>query len=265
MISRKKNTSALTLTTKTLGRTRGKNMIALASGKGGVGKTWLAITLATLLAQRGQKILLFDGDFGLANIDIQLGMMSNQDLAAVLMGKAPMNEIITHYEIGGFDVLAGRSGSGALASIPFSRLQLLHDDLSILSTHYDKVIIDLGAGLEKSVRLFAGNVGTVLVLTNDEPTALTDAYAFIKVLSKEYPATDMRILVTSANSVKEGERTYNTLLAACQNFLHIAPPLAGIIRRDNHVKDAIRAQIPLVQLYPACEAVKDVDQIVDTL
>lgn len=263
----KKNSSAssLLLTTKTLDRTRGKNMIAIASGKGGVGKTWLGVTLASLLAQKGKSTLLFDGDFGLANVDIQLGLTVSQDLGSVLMGSMPMNNAVTKYEIGGFDVMAGRSGTGALANIPFSRLQLIHDDLLLTATHYDKVIVDLGAGIEKAVRLFAGSAGTVLVLCSDEPTALTDAYAFIKIMTKEYPGTDMRIVVNSAASMKEGERTYNTLLKACQSFLKIEPSLAGIIRRDTHVKDSIRAQTPTLAAYPDCEAMKDVKALLENI
>lgn len=261
----KKNTPSVNLTAKTLERTRGKNMIAIASGKGGVGKTWLAITLSGLLAEKGYSVLLFDGDFGLANVDIQLGLSTPQDLGSVLTGAAPMNTAITRYEQGGFDVMAGRSGTGALASVPYSRLQLLHDDLLLLATHYDKVIVDLGAGLEKSVRLFAGSAGTVFVVCNDEPTALTDAYAFIKVLAKEAPEALVQVIVNSANSVKEGERTYHTLLKACENFLGIQPPLAGVIRRDTHVKDSIRSQVPTLQAYPDCAALKDVQTILETL
>lgn len=261
----KKNITSLTLASKTLERTRGKNMIAIASGKGGVGKTWLAITLSGLLAEKGLSVLLFDGDFGLANVDIQLGLSTPQDLGSVLMGTAPMNTAITRYEPGAFDVMAGRSGTGALASIPFSRLQLLHDDLLLLSTHYDKVVVDLGAGLEKSVRLFAGAAGTVFVVCTDEPTALTDAYAFIKVLSKEAPEATVQIIVNSANSLKEGERTYNTLLKACESFLGLQPPLAGVIRRDTHVKDSIRSQVPTLNAYPTCEALKDVRALLEKI
>lgn len=254
----RKNTPPMNLSTKTLERTHGKNIIAIASGKGGVGKTWLSITLAGLLAETGKSVLLFDGDFGLANVDIQLGLSSSKDLASVLTGATPMNGAIVPYESGGFDVLAGRSGTGALASIPYSRLQLLHDDLLLLSTHYDYVVVDLGAGLEKSVRLFAGSAGIVLVMCTDEPTSLTDAYAFIKVIHKEAPEATIQIVVNSASSIKEGERTYNTLSKACDNFLGFEPTLGGIIRRDTHVKDSIRSQTPTLTAYPSCEALKDV-------
>lgn len=255
----------MTLSAKTLERTRGKNMIAIASGKGGVGKTWLSITLAGLLAERGKSVLLFDGDFGLANVDIQLGLSSMQDLGAVLTGATPMNAAVSHYDKGGFDVMAGRSGTGALANIPYSRLQLLHDDLLLLATHYDHVVVDLGAGLEKSVRLFAGSAGTVLVMCTDEPTALTDAYAFIKVIRKEAPEANIQIIVNAASSFKEGERTYHTLAKACESFLGFEPLLCGIIRRDTRVKESIRAQVPTLLSYPDCDALKDVRALLDKI
>ncbi|MBO4644571.1 MAG: AAA family ATPase, partial [Alphaproteobacteria bacterium] len=134
-----------------------RNMIAVASGKGGVGKTWFSITLAHAFAQNGLKTLLFDGDLGLANIDIQLGLMPSHDLGSVITGKITLNQAICHYEDGNFDIIAGRSGSGSLSNVPLSRLQLINDDLRLLAGGYDRVIVDLGAGVEKPVRLFASS------------------------------------------------------------------------------------------------------------
>ncbi|MDX2223491.1 MAG: AAA family ATPase, partial [Rhodospirillaceae bacterium] len=163
-------------------------IIAVASGKGGVGKTFISITLSHALARRGQKTLLFDGDLGLANVDIQLGYMPQYDLGSVVAGKIPLNQAASHFEAGGFDVIAGRSGSGSLANIPLSRLQMLGEDIQLLASRYDRVIIDLGAGVEKSIRQLARAADTIIVVTSDEPTSLTDAYAFIKVSVMERAA-----------------------------------------------------------------------------
>ena len=187
-------------------------MIAVASGKGGVGKTWFAITLAHALVLDGMRTLLFDGDLGLANLDIQLGLMPKGDLGNVIAGRLTLNQAIEYYEDGGFDVVSGRSGSGGLADIAPSRLQMLSDDLALVATSYDRVILDLGAGVERTVRRLTHNVGTCLVIATDEPTSLTDAYAFIKVTHVERPDMDIRIVINMANSTREGERTYNTLL-----------------------------------------------------
>ena len=246
-------------------RSKGRNVVAVASGKGGVGKTWFSITLTHAMARAGQRALLFDGDIGLANVDIQLGLMPKHDLGSVVAGRLTLNQAATSFPEGGFDVIAGRSGSGSLANIPLSRLQLLADDLALLAMAYDRVVLDLGAGVEKTVRALAGNAGTILVVTTDEPTALTDAYAFIKVTHMERPDADMRVVVNMANSTREGERIYNTLLKACEGFLRTSPPLAGVIRRDLKVREAIRNQSPLLTRSPNTEAAVDVEAIVERL
>lgn len=246
-------------------RTKGRNMLAVASGKGGVGKTWFSVTLAHALAKRNLRTLLFDADLGLANLDIQLGLMPKEDLGGVLAGRLTLNQAVIAFEEGGFDIIAGRSGSGSLANIPPSRIQLLTDDLSLLAAAYDKVILDLGAGIEKTVRQFTNNVGTCIVLTTEEPTALTDAYAFIKLTHMERPGTDIRVVVNMVSSTRDGERTYNTLLKACEGFLKISPPLLGVIRRDPKVRETIRSQAPLLTRFPNCEAAADVEAIAATL
>ena len=246
-------------------RAKKRNMIAVASGKGGVGKTWFSITLAHALAIRGYRVLLFDGDLGLANLDIQLGLMPKQDLSGVIAGRLTLNQAILDFADGGFHVIAGRSGSGSLANVAASRLQMLGDDLTLLAANYDYVLLDLGAGLERTVRQLAHNAGTCAVLLNDEPTSLTDAYAFIKVTHAERPEIEFQVVANGVNSTREGERTYGTLLKACQGFLKLSPPLLGIIRRDPRVKESIRNQTPLLTRYPNTEAAEDIEKIVDQL
>ena len=123
---------------------------------------------------------------------------------------------------------------------------------------YDRVIVDLGAGVERPVRLFASSAATLLIVCTDEPTSLTDAYAFIKMICMEQQQPNINIVVNSANSAREGERTYTTLLKACQGFLRISPPLAGVIRRDTRVRDAIRNQTSILRRHPSTEAAEDV-------
>ena len=207
---------------------RGRNMIAVASGKGGVGKTWFSITLAQALSSFRQKTLLFDGDLGLANVDIQLGLLVKDDLGSVVAGNKTLNQVIQHCDKTRFDIIAGRSGSAGLASMPIGRLQILGEDLSLLASSYDKVILD---------------------------------YAFIKIMSMQYPKSNINVVINQANSLREGQRTYDTLLKACTNFLKINPPLLGIIRRDARVRDSIRNQTPLMNRFPTSEAAEDVINI----
>ncbi len=244
---------------------KARNLIAVASGKGGVGKTWFAITLAHALARRDQRALLFDGDLGLANVDIQLGLMPKHDLGGVLGGRLTLSQAVLTHESGGFDIIAGRSGSGRLANVTANRLQMLTDELVTFAHGYDRVILDLGAGVERTVRQLTRAAALCIVVVTDEPTSLTDGYAFVKLTHVEQPNADIRIVVNMANSTREGERTHNTLRKACEGFLKISPPLLGVIRRDAKVRDAIRSQASILTRFPGCEAAADVEAIAERL
>lgn len=237
---------------------RPKNIIAVASGKGGVGKTWFSVTLAHALALTGARTLLFDGDLGLANLDIQLGLMPKYDLGGVIAGRLTLDQAVSTFDAGGFDVVTGRSGSGGLANVQVSRLQVLSNDLGLLSAHYDRVIVDLGAGVEKTVRSLISGAERCVILATDEPTSLTDAYAFIKITHMERPDINISIVINMANSAREGERTYNTLLKACEGFLKVSPELLGIVRRDSKVREAIRSQTSILTRFPNSQAAEDV-------
>lgn len=234
-----------------------QNLIAIASGKGGVGKTWLSVTLAHLLARSGRSVLLFDGDIGLANVDVQLGLTPQRDLGSVLSGRHTLKEVITPYHEGGFDIIAGRSGSASLATMPLEKLEAVADALRILQNDYDFVMIDLGAGIEQHVQYLASISSRCIVVLTDEPTSLTDAYAFIKISQNSRPAPEISIVVNQAATQKEGELTYQAISRACSNFLGISPPLMGIVRRDNKVKDSIRSQKSLLLKAPHSTAASD--------
>jgi flagellar biosynthesis protein FlhG len=237
------------------------NLIAIASGKGGVGKTWFAITLAHALARAGRKVLLFDGDLGLANIDIQLGLMPKHDLGQAIAGKARMSQCVERFPEGNFDVLAGRSGSGSLATLPPPRIERVGRELTALAGSYQHVLIDLGAGVDKTVQMLAAQASRVMLLVNDEPTSLTDGYAFIKLGWASHPGMDIQVVVNAAESANRGRKTYDTLAKSCQGFLKRTPGLAGIVRRDPRVREAIRAQQPLITRSPTSEAATDVEAI----
>jgi len=243
---------------------RQANIIAVASGKGGVGKTWLSISLAHCFARQGIRTLLFDGDIGLANVDIQLGLMPDRDLGSVIAGRFSLADAVMPSEAG-FDIIAGKSGSASLATLDQAALTGLRDELAQLARSYDKVVIDLGAGVDAVVRTLSQAAGVILVVTNDEPTALTDAYAFIKLTRMADKNADVRLVVNIAPTTREGERTHAKLAKASENFLKFSPPLAGVIRRDEKVRDAIRNQMPLLARHPTCDAAEDVEAIAASL
>ncbi len=239
-------------------------LLAIASGKGGVGKTWLAVTLSRALVLAGRSVLLFDGDLGLANVDIQLGLMPQHDLMGVIAGRRSLGESVTRHEAGGFGVLAGRSGTGIAALQNPAVIDRILTGLASECTVSD-VVLDLGAGLDLAVRRMAAAADTLLVVATDEPTSLTDAYAVLKLAEADQPGGDVRIVINQARTRAGGERTYATLAQASATFLRRKPPLAGIIRRDEHVPDTIRRQTLLQIRHPNTAAVQDVESLASDL
>lgn len=236
-------------------------LITIASGKGGVGKTWLSVTLAHAFAGLDRKTLLFDGDLGLANVDIQLGLMPESDLGAVLSGGALLPDVVTPYSDNAgvsFDVIAGKSGSGALGSLSVPALLSLRDGLKSIAGSYDHVLLDLAAGVDPSVTTLSDHGGRILVVMSGDPTSLTDAYAFIKLTIGRNPNSDIGIVVNNVASKRDGEKVYEAIKRACEGFLKISPPLMGIIKSDSKVIDAIRAQMPLLARHPQSAAAEDV-------
>jgi flagellar biosynthesis protein FlhG len=231
-------------------------LIAIASGKGGVGKTFLACSLGHALVQAGQPTLLFDADLGLANVDIQLGIDPTRDLAAVLRQGAPLTSIVFRHCETGLDLVAGRSGSGSLAGVEAPLVRRLCAELAQLAKAYAFVLLDLAAGLELPCRTFAAAADRVLLVTTDEPTALTDAYAFLKVACPRPQRA--AVVVNLVTSHRRGQETFAILARACARFLGESPELAGLIRRDPRVSEAIRAQKPFLTRHPNAPAAEDI-------
>jgi flagellar biosynthesis protein FlhG len=247
-----------------------QRIISIASGKGGVGKTFLSISLAHALSRLGKKILLFDGDLGLANVDIQLGLNPVADVADILSDTADVSKIIQHYADGnvqdtGFDVIAGRSGSGVLANLSRARLLALRQAIVQLGAHYDHVLMDLGAGVELSVSTLADHRGTCIVVLTPDPTALTDAYAFIKLRAQRNPHLPVQVIVNGVSSRPEGMATFESLSKACASFINFTPSLLGIVHHDSKVVDCIRHQKPLLTRHANCMPARDIEKIAGIL
>lgn len=240
--------------------------IAVASGKGGVGKTWLSISLAAVLGRAGRRVLLVDGDLGLANIDVQLGLASRFDIGSVLDDTAGLAEACCRANGTDFDVLAGRAGSASLASLPAASIDRLIGLLASPPDH-DVVLLDLGAGIDRIVRRLACWADTLLVVATDEPTSLTDAYVLLKTHLKDRGTAtpgrpiDARIVVNQAASAASGEQTFANLARVSETYLGHRPPLAGIVRRCDRVRDAIRAQTASPLRFPLAPSSCDVEAL----
>jgi len=250
-------------------RAKQGQIISVASGKGGVGKTFMSITLASAFAQAGQRTLLVDGDLGLANVDVQLGIAPETDLAAVIAGWIELEDAVINVDggagQGGFDVLPGRSGSGALAELSSEEVARLAAGLSALALQYDKVVLDLGAGIEANCMRLARASDKAMMVITDDPSSMTDGYAFIKVLRGYAPDVEQGIIINQANTRAMGQQTYEAIARACKQFLGFRPPLAGIVMRDEKVREAIRSQRTLISTDPSAQPVQDAIAIAQTL
>lgn len=246
-------------------RARRPRLVALASGKGGVGKTWLALTLAHALCQKRRRVLVFDADFGLANADVQLGELPSHDIGAVLRGESDIGDSIVRVAGGGFDLLAGPSGSGALADFPPELAEPLIDRLTEAAEHHDVVLLDLGSRVDAPHRTLAARSDAVILVVTEDPASLTDAFAVLKLLKADRKAVNLsvnvQIVVNQANSLESGKRAHAALGRAARGFLRLDPPLLGIIVSDPRVGEAIRGQRLLLAQYPDTAASAEVKRI----
>lgn len=234
--------------------------LAVLSGKGGCGKTSLALNLALALHEQSARTLLMDCDLGLANLDVMLGITPEGTLQDVLLADAEVSSVVCQIEEG-FDVLPAASGVPELVDMNDDMRDLLIRQLTPVLLGYDYVFLDLGAGINSTVRMFAGmSLARILVVT-PEPTSLTDSYALMKVLAQMHNIHDFLIVVNQVADKQEEATTFRRLHSACKRFLHFEPVLLGSVREDPHMSEAVRRQTPILKLFPACNAAHDIVEL----
>jgi flagellar biosynthesis protein FlhG len=228
-------------------------VIAVTGGKGGVGKTSVAVNLATGLAAAGRRVVLLDGDLGLANVDVLLGLSPRYTLAHVLSGERTLDEILVSAPQG-FKIVPAASGAADLASMAGAGHLGLVQAFSSLATRLDVLIVDTAAGIAPGVLQFSQAAQHVLVVVTDEPASLTDAYALIKVLSRDHGVSRFRVVSNMSRSAGEGETLFKKLEKVTTRFLDVLLEYAGEIPDDEHMRRAIRAQRPVLAAHPASPA-----------
>ncbi|HEY8538106.1 MAG TPA: MinD/ParA family protein [Steroidobacteraceae bacterium] len=226
-------------------------VIAVTGGKGGVGKTSVAVNLATALASVGRRAMLLDGDLGLANVDVLLGLSPRYTMAHVLSGERSLEEIIVESPQG-IQVVPGASGVADLANLSAAGHLSLVQAFSSLSTRVDVLIVDTAAGIAHSVVQFSQAAQHVLIVVCDEPASLTDAYALVKVLSRHHRVTHFRVVANMVRTPGDGEILFQKLQRVTSKFLDVTLEYVGEIPEDPYLRRSIREQRPVVAAFPAC-------------
>jgi flagellar biosynthesis protein FlhG len=229
-------------------------VIAVTGGKGGVGKTCVAVNLAAALATK-RRVLLLDGDLGLANADVQLGLVPGHTLEHVLDGRCTLEEAVVDTPLG-FRLIAGASGVARLAGLSTAEHLGLVQAFSHLTQGLDVLIIDTAAGIADSVLQFCQASQHVLVVVNDEPASLTDAYALIKVLHRTHGMRRFQVLANRVTGPGSGEGLFRKLERVTSRFLDVLLEYAGEIPDDALVRSAIRSQRCVVDAYPSSSAAR---------
>ncbi|KAF0244354.1 MAG: flagellar biosynthesis protein [Planctomycetota bacterium] len=219
-------------------------VIAVTSGKGGVGKTNLAVNLAVAAAAYGKRVALVDLDLGLANADVVLGASPKATIAHVLSGRVNILQALTPTH--GVMLLAGASGIESYANLTAPERERLRDAFGRLAERADLVILDTGAGISRNVIEFAAAADEALVVTTPEPTALVDAYATVKLLAREPDAGAIRLIVNQAADRAEADRVSAGLISVARRFLQADVDRLGYVLRDPAVGRAVMARAPFV-------------------
>jgi flagellar biosynthesis protein FlhG len=237
----------------TLSTQRPVRVIAVTSGKGGVGKSTVSINLAIAMSEAGKNVMLMDADLGLANIDVMLGMKPARNLSHVVAGECNLNDIILEAPMG-VRVLPGASGIRQMVELSEREQAGLIYAFSGLTPQPEVLIIDTPAGIADASVKFCAAAQEVVVVVCNEPASMTDAYAMIKVLNQDAGKNRFRILVNMARSAADGQLLFQKLLETTNRFLDVTLDLVGTLPYDSHVLRSVQSRRALIDMFPSSGA-----------
>lgn len=246
------------------GLASGPRVVAVTSGKGGTGKSVLSVNLAIAMRRMGKRVLLIDSDFGLANVDLMLGVTSEKNLAQVLSGDiSPRDAIQTGVE--GVQFLSGGSGVEALFSMDGDVMEGMISSLLQLESDADMILLDTGAGVNPIVLRMVAAANETIVVTTPEPTAVMDAYALIKTVSQKEPKPALRLVVNRVETRREATETPEAIISLARRNMSVAIDLLGTIAFDSIVPQSIKRQVPVMVSHPISQVSMDIDRIAHRL
>ena len=239
-------------------------VVAITSGKGGVGKTNLAVNLAIALQKRGHRVLVIDADLGMANVDILLGAASRKHLLDLLRPEVTLDDVIvrTPHDI---QYISGGSGIEKALEYDHAEKLLLQQKLADCATRADLILVDTGARLGRNVMDFILAADEVLLVTTPEPTSLTDAYAVMKAYSIYAAQKNLRLIINRVYEAKESREVAQKLQRAAEKFLHMPVDCLGYVFEDTAVTKAVRKQTPLLKAEPTAAAARCIDALAQSL
>ncbi|MCL5271218.1 MAG: MinD/ParA family protein [bacterium] len=248
-------------------RRRVPHVITVTSGKGGVGKTNFTANLGWQLRQIRRNVMILDADLGLANIDIILGLTPDFNLSHVLSGEKTLGDIITRGP-GGLRILPAGSGLPGVTDLTDAQKMALLAQMEALEQDFDYFLIDTGAGIAGNVIYFSLAAQTMIVMVTPEPTSLTDAYALVKVLSREYHQRRFKVVANEVTDEAEGREVFQNLTRVTDRFLDVSLDYLGHIPHDPKLRNAVRMQRPFCEVFPeapAAQAIRRIARRVSTL
>jgi flagellar biosynthesis protein FlhG len=245
-------------------RRKNSRVITITSGKGGVGKSNIAVNLAISLSQYGFKVIIFDADFGLANVDVIFGIVPQYTLADVINDKKNILEVLTEGPQN-IRFISGGSGVEKLVELDKGQLEKFVENIGFLDRFADFIIVDTGAGVSDNVMRFVMAADEVLVVANPEPTSITDAYALIKMISNRDNAKPIKIIVNRAENENEAQNLLKKLVLVSEKFLSVKLLPLGYLLNDDVVTKAVKSQQPFALEYPKSNAAKQIREIAKKL
>jgi len=239
-------------------------VIAVTSGKGGVGKTNVAVNLAIALSKNNHRVALVDADTNLANVDLLLGIRPQRTLADVILNGTNLEEVMIKLP-SGVSVVPGNSGTKEFLYMDDNIKERLLQEIWSLQRKFDFIVVDTAAGLSPMVVDIVLGADEVLVVTHSEPTAITDAYAMIKILSSFRNDINIKLLLNFVGSKAEVDDVYERLSLVLDHFLGIKVGLAGYIENDEKVRQAVNKQQPFLDMFPGSVASKCINRIAESI